>query len=101
MERFLLKFLWLEKTVAVCLDQKLGDKTLPLTEYYFWPQTDAWEEIKIFVESKDWITKVEVVILLNVVTEVINYWQEKDSLEKRDLKKLKERFPDVLFIGFD
>jgi len=101
MERFLLKFLWLEKTVAVCLDQKLVDKTLPLTEYFFWPQRDAWEDMKVFLESKEWITKLEVITLLNVITEVINYWQEKDSLEKKDIKKLKEKFPNVLFVGFD
>ena len=43
MNKFILKFLWLEKSVAVALDQKVGDKTIPLTEYFFWPQKDAWE----------------------------------------------------------
>lgn len=101
MERFILKFLWLDKTIAVCVDQKVGNRTIPLTEYFFWPQRDAWEDMKLFLESKDWITKFEVIAILNVVTEVINYWQEKDSLEKKDIKKVKEKFSSVSFIGFD
>jgi 30S ribosomal protein 3 len=101
MERFILKFLWLDKTIAVCVDQKVGTKSIPLTEYFFWPQRDAWEDTKLFLESKEWIMKSEVIALLNIVTEVINYWQERDSLVKKDIDKLRNRFPNVIFIGFD
>ena len=33
-EKFILKFIWLEKNIAVILDQKVGDKTITLTEYF-------------------------------------------------------------------
>lgn len=101
MNRFILKFLWLEKSVAVCLDQKIGERTTPLTEYYFWPQKDAWEEMKNFLEDKSWITQNESIILLNQITEVINAWQDKESFQKKDITKLKDKFPNALFIGHD
>nr|YP_010700265.1 putative ribosomal protein PSRP-3/Ycf65 [Euglena undulata]WCH63409.1 putative ribosomal protein PSRP-3/Ycf65 [Euglena undulata] len=101
MDRFILKFLWLDKSIAVCLDQKIGNRTNPLTEYFFWPQKDAWEEMKCFLESKTWITQNESVLLLNQITEVINCWQEKDSVNKKDISKLKENFPNSIFIGYN
>lgn len=101
MERFVLKFLWLEKSIAVALDQKIGDKTTPLTEYYFWPQKDAWEEMKTFLENKTWISQNDSIILLNQITEIINFWQDKDGLNKKDILKVKENFPKAVFVGYD
>lgn len=98
---YVLKFLWLDKSIAVSLDQCVGDKTTPLTEYYFWPQRDAWEEMKTYLENQDWIPQGTSILLLNQVTEVINFWQEKDSLEKKDISKVKEKFPKCLFVGYD
>ena len=101
MNKFILKFLWLEKSIAVCLDQKIGEKTTPLTEYFFWPQKDAWEEMKNFLESKPWITQAESVILLNQITEIINFWQEKEPtfINKNDFSSLSSKFPNVIFIA--
>lgn len=101
MENFVLKFLWLEKSIAVSLDQRVGDKTSPLTEYFFWPQRDAWEEMKNFLEGKTWISQSTSILLLNQITEVINFWQEKDNLNKRDIFKVREKFPSCLFVGYD
>lgn len=101
MEKFILKFLWLEKNIAVALDQKVGEKTIPLTEYFFWPQKDAWEEIKLYLENEKWIPQSEAIVLLNQITEVINFWQEKENSGKKELNKVRERFPNALFIGFD
>ena len=101
MESFVLKFIWLEKSIAVALDQRVGDKTLPLTEYFFWPQKDAWEEIKIFLESKSWISQTDSIFLLNQVTEIINFWQDKNALDKKDLDKVKEKFKNCKFVGYN
>jgi len=29
----------------------------PLTEYYFWPTKDAWEELKAALEAKPWVSE--------------------------------------------
>jgi 30S ribosomal protein 3 len=101
MEKFILKFLWLEKSIAVSLDQKIAERSSPLTEYFFWPQEDAWEEMKMFLEQNNWISQLESINILNQVTEVINYWQEKDSLKKKDIYAVRERFPNAKFTGYD
>jgi 30S ribosomal protein 3 len=101
MDNFILKFLWLEKSIAVSLDQCVLEKTTPLTEYYFWPQRDAWEEMKNFLESKPWISQSTAILLLNQITEVINFWQDKDNINRKDISKVKERFPKCLFVGYD
>jgi 30S ribosomal protein 3 len=98
MERFVLKFLWLDKNIGVSLDQRVGDKIMPLTEFFFWPQKDAWEEMKFYLESKDWILQSESIYLLNQITEVINSWQQTSN---KDFSKLKEQFPDIIFVGYE
>jgi 30S ribosomal protein 3 len=103
MERFVLKFLWMEKSLGICLDQKIGHKLSPLTEYYFWPKNDAWDEIRINLEVKSWITQSELFSILNQITEVINDWQElsEKSNCSKGLNDVKKKFSDCLFIGHD
>nr|AST09066.1 putative ribosomal protein 3 [Eutreptiella pomquetensis] len=101
MNKYVLKFLWLEKSIAVALDQQIGENTSPITEYFFWPRKDAWEELKTELEKKPWISQNEAIVLLNQTTEVINYWQEENGTNRRDLQKAKSKFPECLFIGHD
>ena len=100
MERFVLKFLLLDKIIAVCLDQRISNERInPLTEYFFWPQRDAWEDMKNFIDSNDWISQKDAVTILNRVTEVINFWEESTELKKEDVKNLSEKFSDCVFIS--
>lgn len=115
MERFVLKFLWLEKSIAIALDQKIGDKTTPLNEYLFWPGEDAWQLTKDYLENNNSDTKKcrqntvnftekERIEILNQITEVINFWQERDNtkkLNKDEISKLKNNFPQAVFVGYD
>jgi 30S ribosomal protein 3 len=96
---FKLRFLWLPKNVAVAVDQVFGQtKTRsPLTEFYFWPRKDAWEELKASLESKNWISERDTVLMLNTTTEVINFWQEEG--EKHTIEEAREKFPDCEFLG--
>ena len=102
MKKFILKFIWFEKYIAVSLDQKVGDKSTPLTEYFFWPRVDAWEDMRINLQLKPWISESDSISILNQITEVINFWQEKNEVSrKKDLQLVKEKFSDCLFIGHD
>jgi hypothetical protein len=96
--KLVLKFLWLENVIAVCLDQKVDINYIPLTDFYFWPQVDAWEKMKVFLESEPFISPEESVILLNQLTEVINLWQDRYTVQV-DPIYLRKKFLHVEFIG--
>ncbi|CAK9150709.1 unnamed protein product [Ilex paraguariensis] len=75
--RLVLKFIWMEKNLGLALDQTIpGHGTIPLSPYYFWPRKDAWEELKVMLESKPWISQKQMIILLNQATDIINLWQQ-------------------------
>ncbi|KAL2896470.1 30S ribosomal protein 3 chloroplastic [Bienertia sinuspersici] len=75
--RLVLKFIWMEKNIGLALDQTIpGHGTIPLSPYYFWPRKDAWEELKVLLESKPWISQKQMIILLNQATDIINLWQQ-------------------------
>ena len=95
--KYSLSFLWLDKNVAVAVDQVIGQQyRSPLTEYFFWPRNDAWEELKAALESKSWIEERDKVLMLNRCTEVINFWQDEN---KHGMEEAKEKFPDCKFQG--
>ena len=101
MKRFSLKVLWLENSIAFSLDQVSKDKFIPLTEFYFWPQKDAWELIKNYIEDLNWVSQEEAIVLLNQITEVINYWQNRADSGIVSVNTARLLFPNVSFVGSD
>lgn len=97
---FRLKFIWFgNKGIAVALNQIYNDKSFPITEYFFWPRSDAWDEMRVCLKSKAWISSNEVIYVLNQLTEVVNFWQEKNNdLQSEIIVYVKEKFPDCDFI---
>lgn len=100
MSSFRLKFLWFgSKGIAVSLDQVFSDlSVLPITQFFFWPRSDAWDDMRLCLKSKSWVSSNDLVLILNQLTEVINFWQEKNDLNVESLEELKIRFPNAEFI---
>lgn len=109
MSKYFLKFIWSEKYLGICLDQKVSNKSLPLSEYFFWPRTDAWELLHVFIDSKSWISHKDTVLVLNTLTDVIHFWQDcnkqgrnKDISSKQNcISEAKLSFPSCSFVAFN
>nr|ALP86101.1 putative ribosomal protein 3 [Phacus orbicularis] len=100
--KFILKFLWLEKMIGVALDQNVNGKIIPVTEYFFWPRNDAWEDMRLELLTRSWVSKNESILILNQITEVINFWQEQSEVtRKEDFIFVREKFPFCVFLGQD
>ncbi|KAL8484788.1 hypothetical protein ACS0TY_027185 [Phlomoides rotata] len=75
--RLVLRFIWMEKNIRIAIDQVIpgGYGTIPLSPYYFWPKKDNWEELKVTLETKHWISYKQMVTLLNHASDIITFWQ--------------------------
>ena len=80
-----LKVLWLKNSLGLAIDYKLSNQTYSLSQYYFWPKTEAWDQLKLELETKHWLTKPEKIKVLNLTTKVMNQWKNSQSLENFDV----------------
>ena len=79
---FQVKVLWLKNTLGVAVEQVYAQRTLFITPYYFWPRNDAWELIKLDIDSKPWISEITKIKILNDITQIFNSWKEYLDGEK-------------------
>jgi 30S ribosomal protein 3 len=84
MEKFKIDVLWLEDSIGFSINQRILQHSLPLTTYYFWPMTDAWEQIELELDSKPWFCKEDKSLILNSITKAINIWQNSRRFSNRD-----------------
>ena len=69
-----LKIVWFKNFLGLAIDQVELNKKYPLTPYYFWPRTEAWEQLKLELESKMWLSQEEKISLLKTAENIMNYW---------------------------
>ena len=55
--RLKLKAVWGKNFLGLAIDQVNDIYNLPITTYYFWPRTEAWEQLKLELDSKLWLNK--------------------------------------------
>ena len=92
-----LKVLWFNKLLGLGIDQIGLKQRYCITQYYFWPKTKVWEQLRYELESKTWLNQQERLKILTLATEIINAWPKIKNEE--DLKHLQSRFSEVLFIN--
>ena len=71
-----LKVLWLPNLLGFALDWEGMQSSFPATQYYFWPRTEAWDQLKLELDSKFLVTEEEKIKILNFITEIMNFWLE-------------------------
>jgi len=94
-----LRILWVKNSLGLAVDQIGSEEQYALTPYYFWPKTEAWEQLKLNLNSKFWLTQDEKMAILKTASQVMKYW-----LFYRDTKTVenfKEEFKDVRVITLD
>jgi len=85
-----LKLVWQEQFLGLSLNQIIDNHSIPITSYFIWPKTAAWEQLKFELDSKPWLQEAEKVMVLNNITRLMNQWREKRSISQ--LTDIEMRF---------
>tara|TARA_B100000475_G_scaffold115936_1_gene84538 strand:+ start:1155 stop:1469 length:315 start_codon:yes stop_codon:yes gene_type:complete len=88
-----LKVAWFKNFLGLSIDQVVGNQKYAMTPYYFWPRTEAWEQLKLELDSKLWLTEEEKIKLLKTAGDVMNYWLSYRNTKTAE--NLKESFQDI------
>ena len=91
-----LRVLWLKNVLGLAVDQTILKQSYPLTQYYFWPRTEAWDQLKLELDSKPWLSEKEKIIILNIATDIINHWRTNRITER--VENLSTKFSEATFV---
>ena len=97
MVKFKLRVLWLENSLGLAINQINSNLSIQLTAFYFWPKTDAWEQLKVELQSKPWIEKRDTIKLLNDISNIMNHWKKNRKIE--GLEGVRLQYKEIEFIG--
>ena len=76
MQNLNLQILWLNDSLGFCINCQTPKGIIPLTSYYFWPISEAWEQLRFELDSKSWILEKERIEILNQIVDIMNDWQQ-------------------------
>ena len=88
-----LNVIWVKNFLGFAVDQTIEKTSYPLTSYYIWPRTEAWEQLKLELDSKSWLNAEEKIQILNLVSSIMGYWRQN-----RDGNTPIKEFPDIKFL---
>lgn len=98
MPSYYLNVLYLDNAIGMAVDQQLASgERGPVTDYFWWPENDAWDSLNEELKTMPWLDQQQVISLLNTATDIINYWQTDDS--RPTLEEARQEFPNVTFFG--
>lgn len=97
MLQFRIKILWLKNTLGIAVDQIYNQRRIPITSYYFWPRNDAWELIRLEINSKSWITEDDKTAILNQITQILNSWRK--NMENSSFENLSSQYEELDLAG--
>ena len=66
-------------------------------KFYFWPKTNAWEQLKVELQSKPWIEKRDIIKLLNDISNIMNHWKKNRKIE--GIEGIRLQYKEIEFIG--
>ena len=91
-----LRVLWLKNVLGLAVDQTILKQSYPLTQYYFWPRTEAWDQLKLELDSKPWLSEKEKIIILNLTTDIITHWRNYRNTE--EVEDTAKKFSAAVFV---
>jgi|TARA_B100000475_G_scaffold150317_1_gene111674 30S ribosomal protein 3 len=94
-----LKVLWLKNVLGLAIDQTVIKQSYPLTQYYFWPRTEAWDQLKLELDSKPWLSEKEKIIILNLATDIITHWRTNRNTDA--VNKIANTFSEAAFVDLN
>jgi len=94
-----LKAVWGKNFLGLAIDQVNGVYDLPITTYYFWPRTEAWEQLRLELDLKPWLQKEEKIKVLNSAAKLMNFCMQ-EYRNSESIEVVKKRFTEVTFTKF-
>ena len=95
----IITFIWGKNFLGLAIDQVINNYQLPITTYYFWPRTEAWEQLRLELELKPWIPADEKIKVLNSAAKLMNFCMQEYK-NTASIKNVKERFTEINFVKF-
>jgi len=94
-----LKVIWLKNCLGLAVDQVSLKNQIPVTFYHFWPRTETWEQIKLELDCKPWLSETDKVKLLNTASKLMDFWQTNKGTTSA--KEVIGKFDDIVLVKFN
>ena len=85
--KFKINIIWLENKLGIAVDQIQSGEQIPLTKYFFWPKTDAWDQVRSELETKSWVENSKKAEILYSISTILNQWQNSNDNTSTLMKK--------------